>query len=168
MTIEQKLQAIIDRFVGEITDLVREAALESVQSALSGDEPKRVAAKATRRKASSAPRKVAAPKSAAKKGKRVRRTAADLRKTADAILAYVKSNDGCAMSDLTKKFGETAIKLRPAVQILMGEGAIHTTGAKRGTKYHAGRGGAKRKASGTKAKRKPATRKKAARKTKRR
>lgn len=165
MTIEQKLQAIIDRFVGEITDLVREAALESVQSALAGGAAKAAPRRKTKKAAA---RKSPARKATRKTGKRVRRSAADLRATADAILAFIKANDGCAMSDISSAMRQAPIKLRPAIQILINEGSARTTGAKRGTKYHPGRGGAK-KAASSKAKRKPAARKKkAARKTKRR
>tara|TARA_R110002126_G_scaffold12416_14_gene54041 strand:+ start:3425 stop:3931 length:507 start_codon:yes stop_codon:yes gene_type:complete len=168
MSTEQKLQAAIDRFIGEVTDLIQEAAIETVHAAISG-------AVASPRRASAAPkkttRKKAARKTASRKagGKRIRRSAADLRDTANAILAFIKSNDGCAMSDISAAMGEEPIKLRPAIQILLEENSAHTTGAKRGTKYHPGgkRGGGAKKAA-TKAKRKPAGRKKAARKAKRR
>lgn len=167
MSTEQKLQVAIDNFIAEVTDLIQEAAIETVHAAIAG-------AVASPRRATGAPkkttRKKAARKTAGRKagGKRIRRSAADLRDTANVILAFIKGNDACAMSDISAAMGEEPIKLRPAIQILLEEGAIHTTGAKRGTKYHPGgkRGGAKKAAS--KSKRKPAGRKKAARKTKRR
>jgi hypothetical protein len=173
MSAEKKLQAIIDQFVADITAIVHQAAVESVESALGGSPsvaPKRGGG---RKKAA---RKTTTRKAAAKAGKRTRITSAGKERLAGQIAAYVKANDGCGMGDLTKATGHPATRIRPIVKDLMAAGTIKSTGQKRGTKYHPGGGKAapkkaapKRKTSSKKTVKRKTARKAAKRKsTKRR
>ncbi len=141
---ESKIKALVDNFVTDLTELIREAALESVRQALAGAPI-----------AKPRGRKKTAKKAAPKTGKRVRRTAADVEKLGNAILAHVKLNPAQRLGDIAKGLGvETKDARRPAFALL-DEGKLKTTGQKGGTRYFV---------AGAAPKKKPAV-KKAAKKT---
>jgi hypothetical protein len=146
------LRARVDEFVANLSDLIRESALESVREALDGAAaparrgPGRPRKKATKRKATrrkaSGPRKAARRKTA---GKRVRRSPEDLEATANSILSYIKANPGSNSEELGKALGMTATEMRPPIHAMIAAGTLKATGKARGTRYAAG-GGARRKA----------------------
>jgi hypothetical protein len=167
-SIEATLRARVDSFVDDLTEIIRQAALEAVREALAltpeparrgPGRPRRTAKRATTRRAKK------------KTGKRIRRSAADLEATASRILAFVKANPGTNMTAMTKAMRKPAKDLRGPIKLLMADRKLRTEGQKRGTTYHAGAGGksAKRKTAKRKtAKRKTAKRAGAKRKTRRR
>jgi len=122
---DAKIRELVDAFVGDLTVLIREAALESVQEALAGGA---VAPRRGRKKAA---------KKAAGKAKRIRRTAADVEELGNAILAYVGKHPAQRLGDIAKALGvETKDARRPAFALL-DEGKLKTTGQKGGTRYFA-------------------------------
>ena len=162
--IESKLRARIDQFVTEISDLVREQALRSLQEAIARNGT--AAARPRRTKAARA----AAPvrrKAARTSGKRVRRSSEELEKLKGAILAHVKANPGQRLEEIGPALGIATKALKRPIQLLTADGALRTEGQRRGTKYFAGGGRAKapakprKKAAKKKAGRKKAGRKKA-------
>lgn len=157
--VESQIRNVIDQFVEEISQLVRQAAVEAVQEALgqgASERPKVQSARAGRKKASR--RGASASKKA---GKRGRRTSEDLEAQGTAILEHVKANPGVRMEALSAALGEATKDLRRPVQELIASGRLRTEGARRGTQYFAG--GAGRKTSSKKsAKRSKAGRKKKA------
>ena len=161
MASQDKIQQAIDSFTETITNLVRESALEHVQEALSRSGLSALPQAAAPKPAKRGARRGTSARKAS--GKRVRRTAADLEATAGQIHTFVKANPGCAMSDLVAALGETAIKLRPALQLLLGAKKLRTTGQKRGTKYFDGGAvpSAARSTGGASKKKTPSRKKKA-------
>lgn len=154
VNIESEIRALVDTFVGDLTEMIRVAALESVQQALAGGS---VAAPVKgRRKAT--------PKKAAGTGKRVRRTAADVEKVGAALLDHIAKNPGQRLGEIATALGiETKDARRPAFA-LIDEGKLKTTGQRGGTRYFA-MGSAPRKAA-TKKKAAPKKAKKTATKKK--
>ena len=150
---DSQIRELTDEFVSQLSVIIREAALEAVRSAIEGAG---VSAAPTRRK-KKASRKKAAGKATGRRKKRTRRTAADYSALGEKILAYVKSNPGCGAGDIANALGSTTGDIRPVTAGLISGKKLRTTGQKRGTKYFAGGGGAK------KAARKKAGRKKASR-----
>jgi hypothetical protein len=137
--IDTQIRTTIDQFVAEISQLVRQAAVEAVSGALGqggSSAPARRKA-ATRRKAG---RKPGRPK-----GKRVRRSSADLEAQGAEILTHVRANQGCRMEDLSAALGTATKDLRRPVQELIASGQLRTEGQKRGTTYHVGGGGARKR-----------------------
>ena len=67
--IDAQLRQRVDAFVNEMSDLIRQAALEAVSEALGGAQPRRAVSRATSRSTTSATA-----------GKRIRRSAEDLEK----------------------------------------------------------------------------------------
>ena len=89
MSKQAQIQSVIDQFVSDITELITESAIETVQNALAGavSAPSpRKASKPGRKKATSA----TSPARKKKSGKRVRRTKADLDATANDILNFIR------------------------------------------------------------------------------
>ena len=131
--IDKEIRARIDAFLGEISELVREAALEAVQDALStqpGAAPAARRAPAQRRTAAKARR------TAKRSGKRIRRSPADLEKLGTRILSHIKSHPGCRMEEISAALGESTYELRRPLEMLKASKAFKTTGQKRATQYY--------------------------------
>ena len=163
--LDQQIRSHVDTLVAELTELVREEALRTVQEALGG------AASAPRRRRPGRPRKKAKRTRRKTARKRVRRSSADVGALADRILAHVKAHPGRGITEIARSLRRTSKDLRLPVLKLLAKRKLKTTGQRRGTKYHpAGRGGAttRKKAAKRKATKKKRVGKKAKRKTARR
>ena len=158
-TLDREIRSCVDSFVGDLTGLVKQAAMESVQEALGGTV-------APRRRGPGRPRKTA--KKGSPRRKRVRRSSGDLDATAARILSYVKANPGSGVTEIAASLRRTSKDLRLPILKLLEEKKLRTTGQRRGTRYHAGgrRGPAKRKATRKRAAKRKATKRKRAAKKK--
>lgn len=169
---DPQLQERINAFVADISAIVREAALEAVRAALSGEAT--TAAPARRRapgrpmgslNAAAASSKKTDRKKATKSGRRVRRSPEELDQLSDTFMAHVRSNPGQRLEQIGAELGIDTAELKRPVQLLMEAGQLRTEGQRRGTTYFAGRGGArkatKKKTGGKKRAKKAAAKKKA-------
>lgn len=140
--LDATIRASVDAFVDELTEIIRQAALESVREALAAEGAPARRGPGRPRKASS----MAAARPARKSGKRIRRSIEDLEKMAKSILAFVKANPGCGIVDISKAMRTPNKDLKRPIQMLIAEKKLRTEGQKRGTTYHAGaaRGGKKK------------------------
>ena len=120
--IDSQLRARIDAFIEDISELVREQAMQAVGDALG-------------HATSQATPKPATNKGSSTKKKRLRRSAEDLDKLADRIMKYVEKNEGCRMEDLSSSIGMPTKDLRRPLQLLLEEKTLKTKGKKRGTQY---------------------------------
>ena len=139
-SIDSTLRSTVDAFVAELTTLINQAALETVQEALRGTaapakrgpgRPRKTASggKTTRKKAKRA---------AKKSGKRVRRSIEDIKRTADKVLAYVKANPDKGVAEISKDTKVSPKDLKKPIIMLLDGKRIRTKGQKRGTTYFAG------------------------------
>lgn len=157
MPTTSRIESSVQSFVAEITSLVRVAALEAVRDALGGGASKRRGP--GRPRGSGAKRGPGRPKGAgmkarpARSGKRIRRSAADLEGLASKFLAYVKSHDGQRLEEISRGLGIATSELKHPASMLLAAKAVRTTGAKRGTMYHAGKGSKRTAKKPAKAKR---------------
>ena len=128
-----EIRARIDKFVQELDLLVRRQTLDALKAVLSGDSP------SPRASTSAAP--------APARARRGRRGAAPSPETTAQVLASIQGagDAGIAASDIGKALGASSKDLRKVLQGLQAEGQIHTTGQRRGTRYHAGGGGGAKK-----------------------
>jgi hypothetical protein len=152
------IRALVDSFVDELTQHIRTAAVEAVQSALLGGGAPAASSAAPRRGAGKKAKKAGKAK---KGGRRVRRSAAEITAAKAEIRRFVQANPGSAMGELSKALGSDPAVIRMQLNELLAEGALRKEGERRGTKYYAGKGRAT-KAKGAK-RAKKATRKKTAR-----
>jgi hypothetical protein len=159
MAADKKIRDLVESFVAELTVLAHEAAIEQVQAALTSAAPKR----GPGRPRGSGSKKAGTHKRAVsrkKKGKRILRSSAAVDSVAADVLAFVKSHDGAAMTEIAAALGSTSKDLRLPVLKLLGDKALRTTGQRRGTRYHAGGRGAAKKTSRKKSAKKKSARRK--------
>jgi hypothetical protein len=128
---DRELRERIDAFVAEISNLVRISALEAVHAAL-GSTLGAAAAPAAKRGPGRPPKAAAA--SASSGGKR---SPEAVLKTADAVLAYIKSHPGQRLEEIGKGVKMPTKDLKLPIQKLFDAKSISTKGVKRGTKYFA-------------------------------
>lgn len=113
-----RVQAVIDRFVAELTDIAREEAASVLLGGLGGLG----AGKGSK----------ALPKTNGHRGKR---TAEDLDALKTKFLAAVKKRPGLRIEQLNKELGLSTGELALPVRQLVADKAVKTVGQKRATTY---------------------------------
>lgn len=141
-TLDAEIKSRIDSFASELAELVRRAALESVQSALGGATAEAAPRRGGRRKAARRAgrgRRAAKPVAASSRGKRGPGRPANpaVASMMPEVLTFVKGNDGAGISDIAKALRKKATQIKPVLVKLLGEKKLKKSGQKRGTKYHA-------------------------------
>jgi len=148
----------VEAFVDDLTQLIRAAAVEAVQMALTGEQ---APAGRQARGGRSTKRKAAAPRKATA-GKRIRRTAEQVEKLGARILAHVKQNPGQRLGDIAKALQVATKDARRPAFAHVDAGTLRTEGQRGGTRYFAGGRAAAKPAAKKKATKRKATKKKAA------
>ncbi len=143
-TLDVHLKSRISAFVEEINALVREAAVEAVQEALTKGSGR------ARRSTTMKARK----KATKKRGKRVRRTGAQVDALAARALKAIKRKAGRRLGEIAKELRVDTKDVRRPVQTLLDAKKVKTTGQRGGTRYFPGGGGKKKAAKKRTAKRK--------------
>ncbi len=134
--IDQQIHQRIQSFVSELSGLVRQAAVEAVRSALTGQGSAAPAAPAKR--GPGRPRKVqagAAPAAKAPKAKRGKRSTADVSATAGKLVEYIAKNPGQSIEQIGKGMNIHTKHLKLPAKKLLEDKKLKTTGQRRGTKY---------------------------------
>jgi hypothetical protein len=127
--VNQEIRARIQSFVGELSELVKQATLESVQAALQG-----TGGQASTRRGG---RKAAVLASAARRAKGSKRTAEELDALVATLLKYIQSNPGQRMEQLAASLGIPSKELTLPIKKLLQENRLRTKGQKRATAYFA-------------------------------
>ena len=155
MALETQLRDRIDAFAEELSDLVKQAALEAVQGALdSGGAPARRRGPGRPRGATTRRKKKADRRPGRPRTKKLASTAQ--------VLAQVKRGDGVGVTEIAAALGTTSDAVKPVMIELLAEKRVRKTGQKRGTKYHVG--AARKARSKKRSTKKRATKKKPTRK----
>jgi hypothetical protein len=146
--LQNQVNARVEAFVAEITELARAAAYEALSSALEQGH-------------TLGGRGGAVMLGGRRGGKR---TADEIAQMADAFLAHVTANPGQRMEHIAKELGLATPELTLPVKKLLADGKIQVEGQKRATQYYPAsgegpaRGGTAR--AGTKVKRRKGARRK--------
>jgi hypothetical protein len=140
--LDVRLQSRISDFVEEINALVREAAVEAVQDALTEGSGR---ARRSTTKARTTTTK--------KRGKRVRRSGAQVDALAAKALKAITLKPARRLGEIAKELRVATKDVRRPVQTLLDEKKVKTTGQRGGTRYFPG-GGKKKAAKKPTAKRK--------------
>jgi hypothetical protein len=138
--IDSLIRARTDAFATELASMVRESALETVQSAVAGLNLFR-RGPGRPRKFAAAPRPGRSAKAARaagrRAGKRAKRSTAQVDALAGKLLAHVKSHAGQSIEQIGKAMRQPTKVLKLPVTKLIAAKALKTKGQKRGTKYFA-------------------------------
>lgn len=129
--IQQAINERIDAFVAEITELAKQAALETLAGGLSTG-----ARRGGDKVLSSAPR------ARRKSGKR---SPEEIAETADQLLTYIRENPGQRMEAIAKALDSTTKDLTLPIKKLLQQGHVQVEGQKRATSYYPATGKSKAK-----------------------
>ena len=152
-----EMRSRIDRFVEELSRLVKNSALESIRAALG-----ETAAPAKRGPGRPRATNVNAPTSRPARKRGGKRTPEEVDKMAERIKTFVHSRPGLGLEAIAKGIGTSTHELKLPVIKLLASRSLSKKGQKRGTKYFpAGRASA---AAAPKKKSAPKRRRKAGRK----
>jgi hypothetical protein len=140
--LQNQVNARVDAFVAEITDLARAAAYQALSGALEHS-----------------PTAGARGMTVAIRGRKGgKRTAQEIAQMADAFLAHVTAKPGQRMEHIAKELGLPTPELTLPVRKLLADGKLRVEGQKRATQYYPAESGdgaapAKGKSRGVKVKR---------------
>src|SRR5436190_14293705 len=121
--LENEVNRAVWGFVARVTELVRHAALETLQSAFAGPADAAGAARVERPD----PRDNHSP----------RRTPEDLEALARRLTALIQANPGLCIAQINRRMGTTTKDLALPIRKLVADGVIHVRGQKRSTTYFA-------------------------------
>ena len=148
--IEQRINDLVSSFVNEITRLARQAAVETLQSALAGTGGTvvadiRVGARRGRGRPSGGGGAASSGGGGGGGGggrrpKGAKRPAGEIAQTKDTVYSYIRSNPGQRIEQINKTLGTRTSDLSLPLKKLLSEGALRTEGARRATKYFPGDG----------------------------
>jgi hypothetical protein len=136
---QNEMNRVVQGFVGQITELARRAAIDTLESAFGGRAV---------RGGGPAPAAVAAGPSGGRVGRPrggrgAKRSAADLEALSEQFASFVKANPGLRIEQINKQLGTTTKDLALPIRKLISEGMISAKGQKRSTTYFPGRKKAK-------------------------
>lgn len=124
-TVQAAIQLKTRTFVEDLTELIRQAALRSVEHALELD----------RRPSSRPPAAPTVLRAGRGRGKRIRRSAASLAEVADRLYAEIKARPGQRIEHIAKNLGVSTKSLARPAKMLIASHRITTKGQKRATQY---------------------------------
>jgi hypothetical protein len=126
--IQQAINERIDAFVADITELAKQAALETLAGGL---------ASGSRRGGEKG-----APRVRRKSGKR---SPEEIAETADQLLTHIRENPGQRMEAIAKALDSTTKDLTLPIKKLLQQGHVRVEGQKRATSYYPSTGKSKSK-----------------------
>jgi hypothetical protein len=130
--INDTIRAALDAFVDDISNLIQQAALESVEQALAGASviPGRRAGRVAA---------VAAPFAALSRGRKkgAKRTADELEQLIKKLHGYIAKNPGQRIEQIAQGLDITTKELNLPAKKLIGDKKLSTKGQKRATTYFA-------------------------------
>jgi hypothetical protein len=134
--VENQILERVDVFVAELTELIRQVALETVSEAIGGGSG--APTRGRGRPGKAGPAKSLAPPATAARAKSQKRSTEELERLASDLAAYVKKNAGERAEQIAKGMGVTTKDLQLPVKKLIAAGTIKTKGQKRSTQYFPG------------------------------
>lgn len=127
--LDRIIRARVEAFVQEISELVRNAALDAVTDALGGSS-----------KAIRPPKaKSSGQRAHAGRSKGAKRSSAEMDRLTASILAHIAANPGTGAREIAAELGLSTKDVALPVKKLVAAGALTTKGQKRATKYFRGK-----------------------------
>jgi predicted HTH transcriptional regulator len=121
--IQQAINERIDAFVADITELAKKAALETLETGLSGGV----------RRTSTGKGLISTRGVRRKSGKR---SPDEIQEAADQLLEFIRTNPGQRMEAIAKMMGSTTKDLTLPIKKLLQQNLVRVEGQKRATSYY--------------------------------
>lgn len=135
-SIEEQIQQRVEAFTRELSQLVRQAALEAVEEAIRGEMAGGGAARPAARRAGAARRPG---------GRGGRRSAEDIAALQAQVLTHITANPGQRLEEISAGMAVPSKELKRPIANLLESGEVTKKGERRGTRYSpAGRRGARK------------------------
>lgn len=129
--IDSRIRDRVQSFVDELSDLVRQSVLESVQSAFGTNGARSV------RRGPGRPPKARAAGAPSRRAKGAKRSPAEIQQLQDRLLSAIKSKPGQRKEQLAKAINASTKDLMLVTNKLLDAGSIRKKGVKRATTYFA-------------------------------
>ena len=126
--IDDRIRGMLEAFAGDLANLIRESAMQSVRDALGGEPTGR----GGRRGGGGG---VAAAPASRRLAKGAKRPPDEIVKLTAQLLDYVKANKGERIEQIAKGMGVSTRELNLPVKKLIAGKSIRTRGQKRATQY---------------------------------
>jgi hypothetical protein len=133
-TVDDQIRQRVEAFATELSELIRQAAMESVASALGEGTVGGGRGRARGRRAVAAPVR-AGRRGRASREKGAKRPPQEIEKLTSKLGDYVKSNPGQRIEQIAKGMGTSTKELNLPVKKLLAGKALKTRGQKRATQY---------------------------------
>jgi hypothetical protein len=137
MTNSPKIQAIVQEFIGKISQALAEEGSAAIRSALGGEMPAPSAKRRPGRPPGPSSSSAAAAPKAAKRSKGAKRTPEELESQTKALLAQIKKNPGQRIEVIGKAIGISTKDLALPIIKLLENKSITKKGQRRATTYFA-------------------------------
>ena len=131
---QNEMNRVVQGFVGQITELARRAAIDTLESAFGG-RARGGAPVAAAAIAAAGFGRVGRPRG----GRGAKRTSADLDALSERFATFVKTNPGMRIEQINKQLGTTTKDLALPIRKLIADGVVRAKGQKRSTTYFPGR-----------------------------
>ncbi|HYO98480.1 MAG TPA: DNA-binding protein [Polyangiaceae bacterium] len=133
-SVSDQVRARVEAFVDELSDLIRQSAMDTVHKALAGDDAPR---RGGRRAGAGAGRPAASAARSQSRGraKGAKRSPDELDELTTQLLTYIKSNSGQRIEQIAQGMGTSTKELNLPAKKLLSKKAIRTKGHKRATQY---------------------------------
>jgi predicted HTH transcriptional regulator len=128
---QTEMNRVVQGFVAQITDLARRAAIDTLESALTGRGARRG--------------KGAALTISRGRGKGAKRSSDELEKLSEQFVEFVRANPGLRIEQINKQLGTSTKDLALPIRKLVSDGTVKAKGQKRSTTYFAGEGRKRKK-----------------------
>jgi hypothetical protein len=128
-----QISKLVNDFVAQVSALARQAAMDTLQAALTGALP----ANGARR---GRPAAAVAVLGAGRRPKGAKRPADEIEATKERLYQYIKDNPGQRVEQINKALGTTTKDLTLPLKKLIADKAVRTEGEKRATAYFPGEG----------------------------
>ena len=131
-----QISKLVNDFVAQVSALARQAAMDTLHSALSGALPAGGGARRGRPPGSGA----IAALGSGRRPKGAKRPADEIEATKERLYSFIKDNPGQRVEQINKALGTTTKDLTLPLKKLIADKAVRTEGEKRATAYYPGEG----------------------------
>ncbi len=131
--LQRQINERVAAFVSDVTEIARQAAMDTLTEALHDGKPA-----PARRTATTGYTKPQAP---ARRGRGGKRSPEELDQMAEQLHAHIQENPGERMEEIARSVGSSTRDLALPVKKLLSDRRIRTEGQKRATRYYPASGG---------------------------